>query len=206
MSTPHWSSPQTDIVFIEGLQLSANVGPDCWGRKRSQPVDISVWLHLESSYLTTAGRSDNVADSVHYGHLSKAITGLVENKDGASFGDVDTLIKEVAAQAFLLAGSAASEVRVVVDLRKQILLAKGFCVEVIACSDPTSPFLLRHVTIADLVLPVIIGVNPPEREAKQPVITNILVVEKQGDHQAIDYPELISRISKVHPQIILVKM
>lgn len=197
MASPQTNTPKTDIVFIDTLNLSANVGPDCWGRERAQPVHISVHLHLENSYLTAAGRSDDVLDSVHYGHLSKAITGLVREKADMPFGDVDALIRDIAQQAFLLAGSAASEVRVVVDLPKQILLAANFSVDVITPRDPAFPPHFRRITITDLILPVVIGVNPPEREAKQRVITNIVIIEKQGDHAAPNYPEIISRISKV---------
>lgn len=197
MASLQTNTPKTDIVFIDTLNLSANIGPDCWGRERAQPVLISVHLHLENSYLAAAGRSDDVLDSVHYGHLSKAITGLVREKADMPFRDVDALIRDIAQQAFLLAGSAASEVRVVVDLPKQILLAVNFSVDVITPRDPAFPPRSRRITITDLILPVVIGVNPPEREAKQRVITNIVIVEKQGDHATPNYPDIISRISKV---------
>ncbi|RDB18233.1 Folic acid synthesis protein fol1 [Hypsizygus marmoreus] len=187
-------NPPTDIVFIDSLHLSADVGLDCWKRSRPQPIEISVYLHLRSAFLTTAGRSDDVLDSVHYGHLSKAIITLVEKKPGSSFGSINGLVAAVADEAFGLAGSAAVEVRIVVGLPKQILLAGGFSVDVIVPRDRTAIPLLRKVSITDLVLPVLIGVNPPEREAKQRVITNIMFVERQGDHQPIDYPEVVAKI------------
>ncbi|RDB18157.1 hypothetical protein Hypma_000659 [Hypsizygus marmoreus] len=184
----------TDIVFIDTLHLSADVGLDCWKRSRPQPVEISVYLHLQSAFLTRAGLSDDVLDSVHYGHLSKTITTLVEKKSGSSFGSVDGLIAAVAGEAFGLAGNAAVEVRIVVGLPKQILLAGGFSVDVIVSRDRTATPLLRKVSITDLVLPVLIGVNPPERKAKQRVITSIIFVEGQGDHQPIDYPEVVAQV------------
>ncbi|KAF9468354.1 Dihydroneopterin aldolase-domain-containing protein [Collybia nuda] len=196
MSNSRTDSSKTDVVFIDTLALTANVGPDCWGRERVQPVNISVYLHLETSYLTAAGRSDDVLDSVHYGHLSKAITGLVRDKADAPFGNVDALVKDVSEQAFLLAGLVASEVRVVIDLPKQILLAANFSIDVLTPRDLASTFCARKITITDLIIPVVIGVNPPEREAKQRVITNIIIVEKEGHHPTPKYPEIVSRISK----------
>jgi FolB domain-containing protein len=190
-------SYQTDIVFINALQLSVDVGPDCWGRPRAQPVNLTVYLHLRQSYLTTAGRSDDVRDSIHYGHLSKAILRLVEKKAGSSFGSVQGLIEAVTQEGFAMAGEAAVEVRVVVELPKLIQLAGGFCVDATTPRDTEVSSIPRKVSITELVLPVIIGVNPPERVAKQLVVTNIDFFENAGSSPSPDYQEIVSRLSKV---------
>ncbi|KAG5650869.1 hypothetical protein H0H81_010712 [Sphagnurus paluster] len=189
------SNPNTsDIVFVNALHISADVGKDCWGKTRAQPTEVSVYLHLQPSFLTAAGQSDEVLDSVHYGHLSKAITGKL---NGSSFSGVEALVNAVAQEAFSLAGEAAVEVRVVVDLPKQILLAEGFSIDLTIPRSPSSPPSIRKISIVDLVLPVLIGVNPPEREAKQRVITNISFFERPGHRPLLDYPEIVTRIVKV---------
>jgi FolB domain-containing protein len=120
------SSPTTtDVVLVDVLQLSANVGADCWGRSRNQPVTISVYLHLKPSFLDISGQSDNVADSIHYGHLTKDISTLSES----SYDSVRTLINDATTKAFDLMGEHAEAVRVIVGLPKLILLAEGFEVE-----------------------------------------------------------------------------
>lgn len=189
------SPSATDVVFIDSLQLSANIGPDCWGRTRSQFVLISVYLHLHSTFLTKAGQSDDVADSVHYGHLSKAISRLLEVPN-VSFAGAEGLVEAVTEVALSLAGEAASQVRVVVDVPKFILLAAGFSVDGTTKGNVRFPV---KVSVKDLILAVIIGVNPPEREAKQQVIINLVFVEVPEFHQPIDYVGIIGKISKVHP-------
>jgi dihydroneopterin aldolase len=181
----------TDVVLVDTIQLTANIGADCWGRLREQPVSITVHLHLKPSFLDISGQSDNVVDSIHYGHLTKAISALSE-----SFADVRALVHEVTQKAFGLAGDNVDAVRVIIGLPKQILLANDFEVEVITPRGKDSLQQTAKVSVKDLVMPVLIGVNPPERLAKQKVVTNITFYEKSGMHQ-VDYPEIIKQISEV---------
>ncbi|KAG2355533.1 hypothetical protein BDR07DRAFT_1453741 [Suillus spraguei] len=174
--------PTTDVVLVDTIQLTANVGADCWGRLREQPISITVHLHLKTSFLDISGQSDNVIDSIHYGHLTKAVSAL-----SASYADVRTLIHEVTQKAFALAGENVDAVRVVIGLPKQILLANDFEVEVITSRGQDSLQQAAKVSIKDLIMPVLIGVNPPERLAKQRVITNITFYEKSGMHQEIEH-------------------
>ncbi|KAG6813176.1 hypothetical protein H0H92_013296 [Tricholoma furcatifolium] len=187
----------SDVVFVDTLHLSVDVGPDCWGKTRPQPVELSVYLHLQPSFLDKSGTSDDVLDSVHYGHLSKAISSKVA---GASFTGVEKLVAVVNQESYALAGPAATEVRVVVGLPKQILLAQGFVVDI---TTPLSSDVsgTRIVTIKDLILPVLIGVNPPEREARQRVITNIIIREsptspRVDQRPSLNYPAIVARIVK----------
>ncbi|KAL4061740.1 Dihydroneopterin aldolase-domain-containing protein [Scleroderma yunnanense] len=210
----------TDIVFLDSIQLTAAVGTDCWGKSKPQLVLASVYLHLKPSFLDACGASDDVTDSVHYGHLAKAVSALVGEKarSGVHYVGVHALIEDVTRAAFELAGESADVVRVVVDLPKQILLASGFTVEVttprLGAADTsetggtgetarnlvTPPAIVR---IKDLVLPVLIGVNPPERLARQRVITNITFFERhphtsfassEPRPSEIDYSALAQRL------------
>ena len=189
-------STSFDTVFVDGLQLSATVGPDCWGRIRPQPVIVSVYLHLQSDYLTQPGISDKVEESIHYGHLVKAVTALVASHD-AQFSSVENLVSAVTAVAFRLAGEAVEEVRVRVEVPKMILLAANFAVEVVTRAGDDPEDASRTVTVTDLSLSVVIGVNPPERRAKQRVVTNVVFRERRGVDSAVDYPSIVSQISEV---------
>ncbi|KAG1850214.1 Dihydroneopterin aldolase-domain-containing protein [Suillus subalutaceus] len=179
----------TDVVLVDTIQLTANIGPDCWGRLREQPVSITVHLHLKPSFLNISAHSDNVVDSIHYGHLTKAISAL-----SPSYADVRALVHEVTQKAFVLAGVNVDAVRVVIGLPKQILLANDFEVEVITPRGKDDLQQAARVSVKDLIIPVLIGVNPPERLAKQRVITNITFYEKSGMRQ-VDYPAIIKQIS-----------
>jgi FolB domain-containing protein len=189
------SISQTDIVFVNSLELSANVGPDRWGKSRPQPVLVTVCLHLHSSYLVSVGKTDDVRDSVHYGHLSKAIANIVETDN--TFSGINGLVDVVTKAAFELAGEAAAAVKVIVDLRQMVLLANGFSVEVTTPAGTSSKDASAKVIVKDMSLPIIIGVNPPERESKQQVIINIVFFEKANNHSPVDYQKILVQISKV---------
>jgi FolB domain-containing protein len=188
------SNSPTDIVFINAIELSANVGPDRWGRARPQPVLVSVYLHLRSSYLVRAGESDHVEDSVHYGHLSKAISNIVEADN--TFSSVGGLVDVATKVAFELAGEAAVAVKVVVDFRQMLLVADELSVEVTTPAATSSRDAPARVTVKDMLLTTIIGVNPPERKAKQRVIINIVFFEIPRNHSPIDYQKIVTQISK----------
>ncbi|KDR78138.1 hypothetical protein GALMADRAFT_119053 [Galerina marginata CBS 339.88] len=189
-----------DVVFVDSLRVAANIGRDCWGRAREQPVELTVYLHLKESYLGAAGESDNVVDSVHYGHLTKAISNLIKSRtesDTPGFDNADDLTRAVTERAFELAGEAAAEVRVVLDVPKMILLATGLSVDVTTAKG-TLGVLSKKVLVKDIVIPVIIGVNPPEREVKQRVVVNIIFHENTSSVSgpAPNYQETVSRLSK----------
>lgn len=190
----------TDLVFVETLRVEANLGGDCWGRSRPQPVEVTVYLHLLQLYLQKAGHSDDVLDSVHYGHLVKEVGSLIRAKNESAqpeYDGPDALIKAVTEKAFELAGDAAAEVRVVLKVPKMILLASGFSVDITTVKGTPNVVTEKKVIVEDIIAPVLIGVNPPERENKQRVVVNIVFYEKLGaDKSSVQYREIISNIVK----------
>ncbi|KAI6030113.1 tetrahydrobiopterin biosynthesis enzymes-like protein [Pisolithus marmoratus] len=181
--------PATDVVFLDSIQFTTAIGSDCWRRPKPQPVLASVYLYLQSSFLDACGASDDVKDSVHYGHLAKAVSAIVGERERTKtpYAGVHALILDITRVAFELAEQDAIAVRVVIGLPKQILLASGFSVDV------TTPRAIggegsgqvfpasATISVKDLVLPVLIGVNPPERLARQRVITNITFYERPSE-------------------------
>ncbi|KAG2040929.1 hypothetical protein BDR03DRAFT_947723 [Suillus americanus] len=101
-----------------------------------------------------------------------------------------------------LAGENGDAVRVIIGLPEQILLANDFEVEVITPRGKDTLQQAARASVKDFVMPVLIGFNPPERLAKQKVITNITFYEKSGMHQ-VDYPEIIKQISGARPLFLL---
>jgi len=191
--------PASDVVFVDSLHLSANIGPDCWHRDRSQPIDISVYLHLKESYLDRAGASDNVLDSVDYSDLTKKVSNFIKIKSESEtpgFSSPDQLINAVTERAFDLAGEAAAAVRVVVGVPRMILLAAGFSVDITTLNDQAKSFATKQVLIKDLVLPVIIGVNPAERKSKQRVKVNIIFHENTSSSSStvVNYQQVVAQL------------
>ena len=201
--------PTSDLIFVDSLHVSANIGPDCWDRDRSQPIDISVYLHLKESYLDRAGASDNVSDSVDYSELTKKISNFIRAKSESEtpgFSGPDELIHAVTERAFDLAGEAAAAVRVTVGVPKMILLAAGFSVDITTVNDQSKSLATKRVLIKDLVLPVIIGVNPAERKSKQRVKINIIFHENTSSSSTssavVNYQQVVAQLCQASFKLI----
>lgn len=155
-----------DTVIIREIRAEASVGPDRWGKERNQPVLISVLAHTP---LTKAGLSDDVRDSIHYGDLGKEILGQV----GATpFPSLYALAERVAS---ITLGKGADSVEVEAEALNQFLSARCLSVALIrnAKADSTIQSKRDRISIKDVQLHIIIGVNPPERVHKQEILVNI---------------------------------
>ncbi|TFY58375.1 hypothetical protein EVJ58_g6451 [Rhodofomes roseus] len=189
-----------DTVFIDSLSISSTIGRDWWGRTRPQPLFVTLHLHLQPGYLDKAGASDDVRDSVHYGQLCKSIMSLAYGPDAQEFDGPRDLARAVVKTAFALTGAFAAQRAVVaVKSEKLVPLAGEFTLEI---STSYAQEIIEgtesvRVTIKDLVLFTIIGVNTPEREAKQRVVISIIVHEKAGHGSAVDYAALSALIANV---------
>ena len=208
----------TDIVTLSAVHLATTIGPDHWNRIRPQPIALSLHLHLAPSYLDIPGQSDNVTDSLHYGHLAKVVENRVGAKGERTYASARDLLDDMTDAAFRFAmdatakgdsnvGEVVHAVRVVVQLPKQILLAAGFSVEL---TTRASDWLGKHletgssapaavVRVTDLTLAVLIGVNPPERLAKQRVVTHLTFFEAARivGAKEIDYPAIVQQVATV---------
>jgi len=193
VSTQYSMSNFSDVIFIDSLQLSANFGADCWGRARAQPMLMSIYAHFPNSYLNVAAKSDEVQDSIHYGDLSDVVTKLFEDPETEFLGARD-LIGAVA--GVVLPHSVVASVRIVLHVPKYILLAQGCTFDATIPATKGIGDVPVKVSVPSMVLAVVIGVNPPERIAKQRVITDIDFFEQAGTHPPVDYPKIVSDIAK----------
>ncbi|PWN43669.1 Dihydropteroate synthase [Ceraceosorus guamensis] len=89
-SSADTSSSYPDRIIIEQLSLRAQVGVDAWGRRKFQPLLLDVSVHTDVS---SAGRTDHLPFSIHYGILVKELETFT---DGKAFASVDSLIEELA--------------------------------------------------------------------------------------------------------------
>ncbi|KAJ2081222.1 trifunctional dihydropteroate synthetase [Coemansia sp. RSA 988] len=68
-----------DKIIFRDLQVRTVLGNDSWERKKSQPLLITVEIHTS---ITSAGKSDRVSESVHYGVACKRATAFAESAHG----------------------------------------------------------------------------------------------------------------------------
>jgi dihydroneopterin aldolase len=63
-----------DVISLTGLRVRGTHGVYDFERRDGQDFVVDVQLELD---LAVAGRSDDVADTVHYGELATALAGIV---------------------------------------------------------------------------------------------------------------------------------
>ncbi|KLO16770.1 tetrahydrobiopterin biosynthesis enzymes-like protein [Schizopora paradoxa] len=155
-----------DTVIIREIRAEATVGPDRWGKVRNQPVLVSVSAHTP---LAKAGFSDDVKDSIHYGDLGKEIVNQVGK---TSFPSLYALGESVAK---ITLEKGADSVEIEVEILNQFLTAKSLSSTLNRSAKVDSIEQMRRdkISIKDILLHIIIGVNPPERIHRQEILVNI---------------------------------
>ena len=80
----------SDTIVMRGLRGHGHHGVYAEERTAGQPflVDVTLWLDLSG-----AARSDEVADTVHYGELAKDVVAVVE---GEPVQLIETLAERIA--------------------------------------------------------------------------------------------------------------
>ncbi|KAH6639600.1 hypothetical protein C7974DRAFT_135014 [Boeremia exigua] len=163
----------TDKIIVQNLAVTVNAGTDVWGRKKKQRALISVTVTL-GNHFSSASSTDTVDEStVHYGTLSKAIQGRIQddNLEWMSTADLSIAIAGIVRTA---AGSApifAIETDVCYLKGSMFGEGAGHQASIVTHSGVYSNVLyLRNVRI-----PCLIGVNSNERLQQQPVVVNLWV-------------------------------
>jgi len=111
-----------DRILIENLLVRGIVGLNDWERVTKQ--DIVIHLEILGD-LSTAGRSDDVADTLNYRTLTKAVIEYVESSEHFL---VEALAHEIARIA--VTGHGAERVRVRVEKPGALRFAESVGVEI----------------------------------------------------------------------------
>ncbi|MDG4791319.1 dihydroneopterin aldolase [Micromonospora sp. WMMD1102] len=85
------AGPTTDRIVLTGLRARGRHGVYDFERERGQDFVVDVVLELD---LSVAGRSDDVADTVHYGELAGRLVAIVT---GEPVNLIETLAERLAA-------------------------------------------------------------------------------------------------------------
>lgn len=111
-----------DRLLIKDLLLRGVVGINQWEREHRQDILLNLTLFVDTS---AAARSDDVADSLNYRSLTKAIIAFVEQ---SSFHLVEALAEGIA--ALCLRDFGADRVRVRVEKPGALRFAESVGVEI----------------------------------------------------------------------------
>lgn len=172
---------QYDKILVKNLVLKNVAGVEAWQRLKSQPVVISVELYTD---ISAAGDTDHVTNTIHYGHVTKAITKLGET---CTFQSLEGLAHAVVRLCCVQFG--AKRTQVTVEQPKALLHAAASGVkltraiedfednkDLVETTGQVSGLgVADEIFVRDLRLHTIVGVNPWEREEKQVVVINLKV-------------------------------
>lgn len=95
-----------DRILIRDLNVRGIVGINDWERRHRQDISIDLELAFDTR---AAAASDDIADSLNYRTLTKAIIELVE---GSSFQLIEALAEAIARLCVVDFGAAGVRVRV----------------------------------------------------------------------------------------------
>ncbi|SPN96963.1 related to dihydroneopterin aldolase, partial [Cephalotrichum gorgonifer] len=205
--SPTWSittaaGQAPSVVRLRNLQSTARIGVDAWGRPtRPQPLLISASVSLASPFASSSSSDSVSADTVHYGHLSKAVLSTLDDIDRRGAVQTDGGDDPVSLRRLLdeiwwrltgrgVDGSAAPggspepflDVRAVRCLSVSAQLPKASLVG--GCVGLTGTSLFREgevesygmcLRLSGIRVPTLIGINDNEREAKQVVVADISI-------------------------------
>ncbi|CAI4216428.1 unnamed protein product [Parascedosporium putredinis] len=192
------------IVRVRNLQSVARIGADAWGRAgKPQPVLISAEVSLARPFAESSSTDKVETDTVHYGLLSKAILATLDEVDAASVAGgavvslrrlLDTIWWKLTSlgvdgspapgavddtKAFLNL-AAVRYLSVTIHLPKATLSGAG--VSLTGISIFTAGALGPEVDLYGLRLqlhriqvPILVGINSNEREAKQLVVADVKI-------------------------------
>ena len=162
-------TPGTDRVFLRNIQFSLTVGFDCWHRPKPQPVLLSVFMLTD---VGPAAEGDDIALTIDYGAVYRA---LVDSLSKLSHTTLAIFAREAGQICLRVGGCKAAEV--VAHLPKALLQAEsidgGITVRLEVKKMGEDQLISLPTLVMKTRLSCIIGVNPHERAAKQPIILSL---------------------------------
>lgn len=164
--------PNLDTIYLRNLRLSANVGPDAWGRfGKSQPIVINLQLHLDTS---KSGASDDLQHSFSYGQMYKDVITTIDGKDLTVICGIRQSICEVASKW------PGNSIHCSITLPKSLLGVDeglGLHFQITRPAEKGWKFSGAQWSIKGLKTACIIGLNEHERHEKQTVNVDVEFLE-----------------------------
>ena len=157
-----------NIVFLKEMPFMLKIGPDAWERHgKHQPVIVSIQVLNVDSIPTAAGH-DDVATSLDYGKLYKALQSRIE---GAMYESVQAMAQQI---LNLTESMDLHDLSIEIKLPKAELRADGgFIYNFRTVLEEGAAAIQTIFKLQGLKCATVIGVNPHERCRKQIVVVNL---------------------------------
>lgn len=186
----------SDAVLINRLHANTVVGSDCWGKKRPQPLVVSVRL---STSLQRPAETDDIQQTLNYGTLYKSIISelgspLHEKDITCTLADIaDGIIVRCITPLITQCKTSEPTSTICIEAPKTLLSGAlwGYEIQTQGLNQYHYKYFVKNLRIS-----VIIGVNPPERLSKQVVELDI---EFYGNVQ----PDVVDCLVKVRTRLTL---
>jgi len=72
------SSPDSDAILLEGIQIPAALGVTAAERRMRRPVTLDLEVGVD---LRAAGRSDQIRHTLHYRHVYEVVEDVAGNQE-----------------------------------------------------------------------------------------------------------------------------
>ncbi|KAK2593062.1 hypothetical protein QQS21_009228 [Conoideocrella luteorostrata] len=202
------------VIRIRNIQSTIQGPSDAWGRpNRPQPISVSLTVHLHQAFGSTSASDALAPDTIHYGLLSKAVLATLSLLDcqkstrkSLSLRDIlegiwtdltgqDTLSGPVRYRgngAPFLQLEFVRSLQVTVHLPKATLQGGGVSLTTTGVFEQ-GKLVMRGsaLRLHELKVPVLIGVNDNEREAKQGVVADVSVERFDESSDSYHYLERV---------------
>jgi FolB domain-containing protein len=168
--------------------MQAVVGLDCWQREKPQRVLVSVRVRHS---LLKAADTDDISYTLDYRKIyNDAILPLGLERHSSLLD----LVEQASKQVFSASGEAAFEITVALP---NALLNSDGGVSITQSVSSEDGLADRSMSIKDLRIYCIIGVNPAERLVKQPVIISVEARRPFGTKRCANFQKLVGPMIKV---------
>lgn len=162
-----------DTISIQNLQLPFGIlALDVWGKAKEQPGLVSVTVGLRDGFQSAAEHDALDASTIHYGELAKRIRGgcTARQPVGELIATVGQVVQDMADKD---GRSIVASTAVALDLPKASMFGDGVTFRAATfydehgrqTADPHWAVTVRNVKIMTMI-----GVNSYERTAKQPIV------------------------------------
>src|SRR5258707_8402298 len=165
-----------DKIILNKLSVRAPLGASHWRKPGSEDLPQPLFISAEiPNSVRPAAASDSLSDSVNYGTLAKTIEKVVaEVVPSAQINSLEALGRAICVGC-LEEFPTLIEIQIEVEKPRSHLLAKGIGVKMTTRrSDSRKIEVMSSLFyVRDLELSTIIGINPWERNLRQPVLVNL---------------------------------
>jgi dihydroneopterin aldolase len=186
--------PSPDIISIEGLPIHTTIGLDIFGRPSPQPHILAIHFHFYPTSLLLAAATDDSRFSIRYWDLEDQVLERVN--DGAPWASGRALARAVTGVAFVHAGDAVKELRIVLEAQNGHARATGGM-----RWELTTPHGAHTqevvVSVHGLELGVLLGGLDQEQRLKQRIVMDIWFLEKVQHSSEVDYVTIVNQVVEV---------